>query len=150
MYDQQKPFIPLLCSLRRKLESSPLLASSGRVSRQERLSGRWGRLNPCQASGCCDTSRGEFKKAPQVLINDKYDSGLPLGRAARVCSPGIYLVTGRLGCKPLLLCSARILWMNEDCTIREGGGGQTDSHTGLHFGLKKVLFLHFPIVYILR
>lgn len=53
------------------------------------------------------------------------------GRAARVFSPGIvYLVTGRLECKPLLLCSARILWMNQDCTIR-GGGGQTDSHIGI-------------------
>lgn len=51
---------------------------------------------------------------------------LPLGRE-RVFSPGIYLVTGWLECKPLLLSPARILWMNQDCTI-EGRGWRTQTH----------------------
>lgn len=81
------------------------------------------------------------QKQTRVLINDKYDSGLPLSRAARVFSPGIYLVTERLECKPLLLCSARILWMNQDCTIRRGGGGGRLTATKAYIlGAKRALF----------
>lgn len=36
--------------------------------------------------------QGEEKKT-RVLINDKYDSGLPLKGRVRVSSPGIHLVT---------------------------------------------------------
>lgn len=65
-----------------------------------------------------------------------------LGRTARVFSPGIYLVTGRLECKPLLLCSARILWMNQDCTIRGGGGGSDWQSHRPTFWFKIALFWH--------
>lgn len=105
-YDEPKPVVPSRRSPRRKPESSPPL-----TSRRQPRSGRWRSLNPCQASGCYDPSRGKTKKDThtRVLINDKYDGGLPQGRSARVFSPGMCQVTGRLECKPLLLCSARIL-----------------------------------------
>lgn len=82
----------------------------------------------------------------------------PPGRAARVWSPGIYLVTGRLGCKPLLLCSARILWMNQDCTIRGGGRGGSDwqptggpTFQGKKKKRKRLLFWHSSsCIYFLR
>lgn len=92
------------------------------------------------------------QKQTRVLINDKYDSGLPLSRAARVFSPGIYLVTERLECKPLLLCSARILWMNQDCTIRRGGGGADwRPQRPTFWGLKEHYFFYtYPLVYFLH
>lgn len=58
--------------------------------------------------GYTERTHSYTKTTTRALVNDKYDTGFPLSRA-RVLSPGIYLVTERLECKPLLLCSARIL-----------------------------------------
>lgn len=123
--------IPACCS-RMKLESWPLLAISGRVSRLETLSASWRGLHPYYQALDCDTSRMQGKnkqiKTKPIPRWTNMTPDLRLGWTSGVCSPGVYLVTEWLECKPLLLCSAWILWMNQDCTIR-GRGGRHESLT---------------------
>lgn len=122
-----KPFIPLHCSPRRTLGSSPpLLASSDRGSRQETLPGRWKSPNPCQASGRYAPRRGK-----------KHETNAPLAFrwAERLGSSSRYIPgnwTTRMQAPPFMLCYN---FMNEPRLYhrRGGKGGSDRQQHGLTF-----------------